>query len=350
MRLVQDGTRPPLRRGVSRRSCRAVACLPAALLIAGCGLFGGSSGGLSSGGNQTITVAAVPGVGDAPLYVALREGLFRQRGLHVTIANYSSLRDEIQALGSGQADIAAGDYADFFFQQSHGALDLRLIADGYDAAPNVMAVLTLPTSHISSPQDLVNRTVATPLAQAIKPSRNLPYSSNLPYSMEMMATQAVLRTDGVGPTSIRWKPMPEREMINALKNHTVSAIVATEPYLLETESRLGAVSVLDSCSGVTSGLPLLGYFTVRKFETEHAQALRAFRSALLSAQAAAAMRGPVQETLTSSMHMNNQSAALLTLGQYPTFLSIGQVQRVADLMYDAGMISSPLAVRTLASG
>ncbi len=344
MRLVQDGPRPPLRRGVSRRFCRAAACLPAALLLAGCGLLGGSSGGLSSGDNQTITVAAVPGVDDAPLYVALREGLFRQRGLHVTITNYSSLRDEIQALGSGRADIAAGDYTDFFTKQSRGDLDLRLITDGYDASPNVMAVLTRPDSGITSPQDLVDKVIATPPAQAIRPG------SNLPYSMEMMATQAVLRTDGVGPTSIHWRPTPEKDMISALRDHTVDAIVATEPYLLQAESQLGAVSVLDSCSGVTSGLPLLGYFTVQKFQREHAQVIRAFRSALVSAQAAATMRGPVQKTLTSSMHMNGQSAALLTLGQYPTFLSIGQVQRVADLMYDAGMIGSPLAVRTLVSG
>jgi NitT/TauT family transport system substrate-binding protein len=346
MRLVQEGPRPPLRHGLYRRFRRAVACLSAALLVAGCGLLGGSSGGLSSSDNATISVAAVPGVDDAPLYVALREGLFRQRGLHVTISNYSSLRQEIQALGSGRVDIAAGDYADFFFKQSRGALDLRLIADGYDAAPNVMAVLTLPGSGINSPQDLVDKRVATPTAQAIKRTRNLPYS------MEMMATQAVLRTDGVGPTSVRWIAMPERDMISALRDHKygVEAIVATEPYILEAESKLGAVSVLDSCSGVTSGLPLLGYFTVQKFQSEHAPALRAFRSALVQAQGVATMRGQVQETLTSAMHINEQAAALMTLGQYPTFLSIGQVQRVADLMYDAGMITNPLAVRRLVSG
>jgi len=344
MRLVQEGPRPSLCHGMYRRFRRAAACLSAALLVAGCGLFGGSSGGLSSSDNPTITVAAVPGVDDAPLYVALREGLFRQRGLHVTISNYSSLRQEIQALGSGRVDIAAGDYADFFSKQSRGALDLRLIADGYDAAPNVMAVLTLPTSGINSPQDLVDKVVATPTAQAIR------RTPNLPYSMEMMATQAVLRTDGVGPTSVRWIAMPERDMITALHDHKVDAIVATEPYILEAESRLGAVSVLDSCSGVTSGLPLLGYFTVQKFQSEHAPALRAFRSALVQAQGVATMRGQVQETLTSAMHINEQAAALMTLGQYPTFLSIGQVQRVADLMYDAGMITNPLAVRRLVSG
>jgi hypothetical protein len=40
---------------------------------------------------------------------------------------------------------------------------------------------------------------------------------------------------------------------------------------------------------------------------------------------------------------------LLTIGDYPTFLSTSQVQRVADLMYESGMINSPLSVQALVS-
>jgi NitT/TauT family transport system substrate-binding protein len=348
MRPVHSGTPAPRSHSMSRRFWLAVAFLTAGLLTAGCGVLGGSSGGTGSSGNLTITVAAVPGVDDAPLYVAQRNGLFRQHGLDVTISNYTSLKREVQALSSGRADVAAGDYADFFYTQAHPSrshpLELRLIADGYDAAPNVMAVLTLPKLGINSPQDLQNKRVATPTAQAIK------QTSNLPYSMEMLATQAVLRTDGVSPTSIQWVAMPEQRMISALSTGQVSAILVTEPYILRAESQLGAISVLDSCSGVASGLPLLGYFTVQAFASGHARAVQAFRSALLQAQSSAAMRGPVETSLTSSMHMNSQDAALLTVGQYPTFLSVGQVQRIADLMYDSGLLATPLAVRKLILG
>lgn len=342
MRLVPASARASCGLGITRQFRRALAALPAALLLAGCGVGGGgTSANVSASGSLAITVAAVPGVGDAPLYIARRDGLFRQHGLDVTIRNYTSLEQEIPALSSGHADIAAGDYADFFYQENHAHLALRLIADGYDAAPNVMEVLTLPTSHITSPQDLVNKTIATPMPQAINDS------SNVPDSLEMMATQAVLRNDGVGPTSITWQPTPQRDMISALSTGKVNAILTTEPYIFEAESRLGAVAVLDSCSGVTANLPLLGYFSMSAFAHEHPQAVRAFRSALLQAQADAAMRGPVQTALTESVGISSQDAPLLTLGVYPTFLSVGQVQRVADLMYDAGMISTPLAIQKL---
>jgi hypothetical protein len=45
--------------------------------------------------------------------------------------------------------------------------------------------------------------------------------------------------------------------------------------------------------------------------------------------------------------MTAQQADLVTVGQYPTFLSVGQVQRVADLMYGTGMITNTISVRPL---
>jgi hypothetical protein len=45
--------------------------------------------------------------------------------------------------------------------------------------------------------------------------------------------------------------------------------------------------------------------------------------------------------------MSAREAALVTIGQYPTFLSVGQVQRVADLMYGTGMIRTTIPVKSL---
>ncbi len=190
MRLVQGGTSAPRSLSISRRFRLPVAVLSAGITMAGCGVLGGGSSGAGSSGNLTITVAAVPGVDTAPLYIARQDGLFRRHGLNVRITRYTSLKDEIQALSHGQADIAAGSYADFFYQQSHGTLKLRLIADGYDAAPNVMQVLTLSDSNIKTPQDLQNQKVAIP------PPGGIAKSNNLPYSMEMMATESVRRDRG----------------------------------------------------------------------------------------------------------------------------------------------------------
>src|SRR5215470_12206696 len=191
----------------------------AVLLLAGCGaLGGGGSNGISASGSPTITVAAVQSVGDAPLYLARQDGLFTQHGLTVTIKTYPSVSAEAEALANGQADIAAGDYTGFFAAASttfavgknKSGTTLRVIGNGYNAANNVMEVLTLPG----------NKSI-----------------------------QTVLRNDGVSVTTIHWRQAPPAQLVNTLKDHKDSAILVGEPYLFQAQKQLGAVSVLDSASG-----------------------------------------------------------------------------------------------------
>jgi ABC-type nitrate/sulfonate/bicarbonate transport system substrate-binding protein len=144
--------------------------------------------------------------------------------------------------------------------------------------------------------------------------------------------------------------MPESAMISALRDHMVSAIVTTEPYILQAETELGAVGLLDACSGVTASLPLSGYFTTVHFARGHLAALHAFQSALGTAKATTGQLGTVQSVLRTLPGMSSREADLVTIGQYPTFLSIGQVQRVADLMYGTGMITTTISVRDLVLG
>jgi len=141
--------------------------------------------------------------------------------------------------------------------------------------------------------------------------------------------------------------MAPSSMISALRDQRVSAIVATEPYILQAETQLGAIELLDACSGVTAGLPLSGYFATTRFASGHIAALRGFQAALDEAKASAGQPGTVQQVLRTLPDMSARDASLVTIGQYPTFLSVGQVQRVADLMYGTGMISTTISVKDL---
>lgn len=321
-----------------------------ALLASACQATGSAATGQAPSGTS-ITVGVVPGVDNAPLRVAVNDGLFSQHGLNVTIKTYSSLTPEFQALTSHQIDIAAGDYVDFFYEQAIGKASLHLIADGYDATSGIMEVLTLPGSGVTTPSDLAGKTVATPPAQLIPPTGGNSYAhDNVPYSLETLATESVLQSDGVSPATVTWKPTPAQNLVQELESKQVKAILATEPYVLQAESQLGAVEVLDSLSGETTSLPLSGYFSLASYNRTNASAVGAFQAALSTAQANSAMRGPVQAVLPSFTGMKAQQASLVTLGSYPTFLNVGQVQRVAELMYDSGMISNPLNVSTLVSG
>ncbi len=333
-----------------RASRLVLVAISAALAVSGCHVPGTSASGSGNSGTGQLTVGIVPGIDNSPLHVGMREKLFRDQGLNVVVKTYPSLGPEFQALKNGSVDVAAGDYADFFYEEATGKASLHLIADAYDAQPNVMAVLALPSSGITSPQGLEHKVVATPEPQLIPPSGGSYTSDVVPYSMETLATESVLESDGVTPTSVRWKPTPAQDMIKELSSGKVNAILATEPYIIAAESQLGAVEAVDSCSGLTANLPLSGYFSLASYADAHHAQLQQFRAALASVQADATTGGPLQAVLPGFAGMSTQEAALVTMGSFPTSLSVGQVQRVADLMYDSGLISNSLNVGKLTSG
>lgn len=328
---------PRLRSGRARI---AAGCAVVALLLAGCSAFGGSSASDSTPQGSSITVAAVPGVGDAPLYVAWQHGLFQQYGLTVHVRSYQTMRQVMAALHSGQANVAVGDYADFFYEQEHDRrAPMVLLADGYDAAPNIMNVLVAPNSPISSPQGLKGKIIGTAEPQLMPDSQ-----PGQPFSLETVAASSALDDDGVQPNLVTWRPMPADQLVNALRTHRVNAILATEPQVFEAEAQVGARTVLDAGSGETVNLPLDGYFALRSFALGHRQAMLAFRSAMARAQAEAVQPAPLEAALRHYAGMSRETASLITVGQYPTALKVTSLQRVADLMSFYGALSRPLVV------
>ncbi len=348
MRLVfaPDQARWGSRAGRPGRRAAGVAAAAAGLiLVTGCHVPGfSSSNAAGPTASGTVTVVASPQVADAPLYIGLKDGLFSQAGLTVHVVSATTVPQEVAALSNGHADVAFGDYADMFYAQEQSpSPHLLAVADGYDAGPNVMEVLTLPNSPITTPAKLQGKTIGTDPTQAM-PTTNQRSHEFQPYSMDTVATASVLGSDNVDPTKIHWDPMPTQNLIGALQDHRVNAILATEPTIYEAESQLGAVPVLDSCTGATANLPLDGYFTTSSYATKNASVVAAFRAALEKAQAQAGMAAPLQTALTHSAGLNPRAAAMVTLGTYPTTLSVANLQRVVNLMSTFGSLPLPTPI------
>ena len=330
-----------------RRAASVAGAAAGLILVAGCHVPGfSSSAGGSPTASGTVTVAAPPEVADAPLYIGIRDGLFSRAGLTVKVVPSASVPQAVAALRNGSADVAFGDYASMFYaHEQKGVPHLLTVADGYDAGPNVMEVLTLPNSGIVSPSDLQGRTVGTAMAQGI-PIMGKSGKSQ-PYSIDTLATWSVLTSDNVQVSRINWVQMQTSQLIGKLQSGAVAAIVATEPVIYQAESELGAVPVLDSCTGATANLPLAGYFTTSSYQSQHADVVAAFRAALAKAQAQAGMAAPLQTALTKNTGLNRQAAALVTLGSYPTTLSSANLQRVVNLLFSFGSLPSTFNVSSM---
>jgi NitT/TauT family transport system substrate-binding protein len=336
MRLDPAGV-PLLNRG--RRALRARCVLAAGsglalLLAAGCSNSGSPGGAVSS----TIVIADVPGVSDASIYVAQKDGLFAAEGLdHVIIRGYQSQSQVMKALQSGSAQIAAGDYGNIFYQQAQ-APDLRILADGYDATTGSLEMLTYPGSTIVSPKSLTppngsRVAVGVPNDDLLPDATALADKSD-PFSLDVAAANEVLESFvSNAAESVKWEPMSQPQEVRELAAHQLSAILVSEPYVFQAESALGAVEVLDACSGETAGLPLLGYVAQSSWVKQNSSAVADFQAALAKAQADASLAGQVQKILPGVVPgMTMQDADLITVGTYPTSTSIPELQNVARLV------------------
>ena len=337
MKLAAARYWPARLRSRSRVRIAGAATAAVALLLAGC------HAGTSSASGGSVTVASVPSIGNASLFVAVQDGLFRQAGLTVHVRSYPTVASELSAVRSGQADVAVGDYASFFYAQEHYPRSpMVVVADGYDAGPNTVDVLVPPGSPITSPQQLAGKTIGTARPQLMPVG-----ADGTPYSLETVSAASVLTNDGVQPGAVHWRPMPANELIDALGSHRVDAILVTEPLIYQAESKLGAQSLLDACSGATVNLPLDGYFASRSYASRNAGTLAAFKSVLMGAQADAARRSPVQSALSHYDGMTPEIASLITLGLYPTSLKVTSLQRVANLMAFYGVLGRSLSVSNM---
>lgn len=326
----------PLRRVKGWQAIRiryALAALSGlAVLAAGCSATAGAGGTVTS----TVTIAAVPSVADASLYLARKDGLFAAEGLkNVVIRSYRSQAAVLSALRSGQADIAASDYGNLFYQQSRSH-DLRILADGYDATAGVVEVLTYPGSTVSSPVNLVNVKVGLPSDNTIPALEG----SGYPASLDAAAATSVL-SDYVGnaASSVQWEPMPQSQEVSELEHHKLQAILVTQPYIYQAESEAGALEVLDAFSGSTANLPLMGYAATNTWVHNNPAAVADFQAALGRAQSQASMTGHVQALLPKATGMSAQDAELITIGSYPTATSVPGLDEVVRLMANTYMIT-----------
>jgi len=311
------------------------------IAVTGCNPLAGSPGGASG---QTVTVAVVPGIDNATLYLAKQQGLFTNAGINVQIRDYSSVSAELAALSNGSVDIAAGDYGDLFYAEANAPSPIyTIVADGYDAAPGVIEIMTMPNSPITSPADLAGKTVLAPSTGVVAHG-----PSNFPDSLAIASATSVLNSYGVNMSVVTWRHRSQSAEINALVHHRAAAVLLTQPYVYQAQQD-GAVELADACSGATAGIPLSGYFSVRAWSSaaNDKAAIAAFQSAIAQAAAQAAMPGPIQKLLPNYAGVSAQEAALVSTGVYPLSTNAANIQRTADLMNQQSMIRQRINVAAM---
>lgn len=281
-----------------------------------------------------ITVGALLVPDAAPLHIALERGFFAAEGLTVRHEPIQGAAFALPRLQAGTMDVAMLNYITVFAAQEKKVGRFKLIADGYQGAPNTFVLMVPGDSKVKTPADLKGKKIAVATLNSIG----------------TLTTEAALKGAGVDVKrdGIQYTEIPLPNMLEAMKNHQVDAYWMTEPFITASQKMLGARKLLDTMSGATADLPVSGWGVTEEFAARHPKTVAAFQRAIVKAQRIAAEdRRAVVQILPKYTQIDAETAAVIALGTYPTTLNATRLQRVADLMLEHGYLREKFEVQPL---
>ncbi|WP_433253452.1 ABC transporter substrate-binding protein [Streptosporangium sp. CA-135522] len=321
-----------------RLASRAVvAGLAAVLALSACG---GSdtkteTAGASGLEKTKIEIGALPIPDSAALYIANKRGFFKEEGLTVNIQPVQGGAQAQQSLLGGSLDATQSNYVSTFLAASAGN-KLKIIADLYQATPNAFNLMVPKDSSIKTPADLKGKKIAV----------------NSKKNIGTLAVTSVLKTHGLTEKDVQFLEFPFPEMADKLKQGLVDAAWMTEPHLTAVQKNIGAQKLADTMVDSTADFPIADIIVTEDYATKNPKTVAAFQRAIAKGQQVAASdRKAVEEILpTYTKGIDAATAAVITLGTFPTSLDATRLQRVADLMLEQGYLTSKLDAKSLIIG
>ena len=287
-----------------------------------------------------LNVAVVPAADSAGFFVALHEGLFAARGLHVTFIPAVSSETVINAQALDEprdrVDISCGNYVSYIqAQQNYDqgkrpssdsdpmvAADLDIFAEGSVMEPGAQGLYVLPDSPIRTLAGLEGKVVGV----------------NAPGNILYLLAASALADHGLSVSGAHFAFYPLPQMAAMLSAGKIAAAVLPEPFASQAELSMGITLLADLDQGATAAFPVQGCAVTRPWAALHPATLKAFRAAFEQGQDIAdSNRSAVEqamEALPSPYGLTKVQAAVMALDSYPVgAVDVTRLQRVADVMH-----------------
>jgi NitT/TauT family transport system substrate-binding protein len=304
----------------------------ALLVLSGCARVAATAGSTSSTGLQktTLNVAVVPAVDSAGFFVALHQGLFAQHGLTIHYTPAVSSDEVIDQQTAGKYDITGGNYVSYIQHYADDHQQLEIVAEGSVMQQGTQAIYTMPGSKITKLTELKGHTLGI----------------NAPLNINYLLAASVLTENGIKLGQVRFPsaPIPFPQMASELAAGKIDAAAMPEPFATAAEQRYGVVELTDLNQGATVQFPIQGYVVTRSWAEQNPGTLRAFLAALTQGQEIAdTSRAAVEKAMESldgppEGQVPPLVAAVMAVNIYPTAIDQVRIQRVADVMYQFGLL------------
>jgi NitT/TauT family transport system substrate-binding protein len=229
-----------------------------------------------------VRVGYIGILSDAPFFIGIERGYFKNQGLDVELSRFTSANDTIPLLATGQLEASGGGVAPAIFSAVARDLPVRIVADrgsmpkGHGFNVFVVRKDLYDSGAVRSAKDLRGRPIAITEPTSI-----------LYYELAALVKSGGLKLSDVEPVYLSIPDTP-----TALANGKVDASIIVEPFATSSEIR-NIAKIVTTMDQVTPNLQNSCIFYSQLFGqrnnraaigwmTAYLQAIREYRTALRS--------------------------------------------------------------------
>ena len=345
---------------------RTAAC--AAALTAVAGLAAGCSSGSGTGSaisttslgsslptnfgapeKTTLNVAVVPAMDSAGFFIAYQDGLFAKEGLTINYTPAVSSETAVAQQLKGQLDITGGNYVSYVNEAAVNHAPIEVVAEGSIMQQGAQTIFTMPNSKITTLRQLKGHLLGV----------------NAPGNIDYLLGVSVLQENGVNPGSVQFPDATMKDfaatggaipfplMAGDLASGKIAAAIMPEPFASIAEQEYGAVPLADLNQGATTDFPIEGYVVTKQWAAQNPNTLKRFLAALeIGQEISDTNRGAVEQAFEAIKGPQNGQvppgiASVMALDNYPIGVDATRIQRVADVMYQFGVLRTRFNVSSM---
>jgi NitT/TauT family transport system substrate-binding protein len=297
----------------------------------------------------TLNVGVVPAMDSAGFFVALHEGLFAKEGLTINYTPQVSSETAVTLQLKRQLDISAGNYVSYINEADLDHQPIEVVAEGSIMQQGSQVIFTMPGSKIKTLAQLKGQLVGV----------------NAPGNIDYLLDVSVLAENGINPKDVKFPSasdaafratggaIPFPDMAADLASGKIAAATMPEPFASQAEQQLGAVPLADLNQGATTDFPIEGYVVTKQWAAQNPNSLKRFLAALeVGQEIADTDRAAVEQAFEALKGAQNgnvtpEIAAVMALNTYPIGIDATRIQRVADVMFQFGLLPKQFNVSSM---
>lgn len=215
-------------------------------------------------------------------------------------------------------DFGEENYVGMFeAEKSVPNLDLRIVADNSQSAPDGYVLLVSKNSKLTSIAQLKGKKVSFPAPG---------------FNLGAMALDVLLQPYHMSTASFTTVVLPFSAAQQALAKGEVDAAFTTEPFITIAEAAAGDRILIDALSGPLVGFPQTCWGTTASFTQKYPKTVAAFQRAIgeatrIASTNTAYVRSELPKFIPT---MSPAMTEVITLPVYNTTLSLTRMERAAD--------------------